>query len=92
MGLPDKERNRLMAALIERSGSIAAKTCPECRQSNWAMIDDLHLAPIVELREADHSYRVHGDRGRAFLLVECRNCGFTKFYDVLQLGHNLRVP
>ena len=90
--LPAKDRNWLMAALIERSGSIAAKKCPECGKSHWSMIEDLHVMPLVEIKARGQRHVIRDDDARAFLLIECRNCGFTKFHDVAQLGYSAQLP
>lgn len=90
--LPAKDRNWIMARLIERGGSIAAKKCGECGQSHWSMIDELHVMPIVEVKPKGQRHVIRDDTARAFLLMECQNCGFTKFYDVGQLGYAFQMP
>ena len=90
--LAAEDRNWILARLIERGVRLAGQTCSECKKTDWSLISDLFLAPRIELAAQGRTYTVRGDTGRAFVFVECQNCGFTKAFDVGQLGYAITLP
>jgi predicted nucleic-acid-binding Zn-ribbon protein len=82
----------ILTALHDRGVDVAVKPCIECGKANWMVVDELHVVPIIDVKPKGRAHDVRSDIARAFLLVECRNCGFTKFHDVGQLGYTAQLP
>lgn len=95
---PSAKRDRMNEALriLRERGALKDNICPSCRTDNWNV--DFLAIPSTPLPNAPVEVSPTGSRFvftlpatyqsgyLALISVVCTNCGYTKFYNLNQLG------
>ena len=57
-------------------------TCAGCGSNQWAIQNELAFSLLVEPQDGSINYK----KGYPMVAVNCKNCGYTVFFNAIQLG------
>jgi len=57
-------------------------TCAGCGGNEWAIQNELAFSLLVEPQDGSINYK----KGYPMVAVNCKNCGYTVFFNAIQLG------